>query len=582
MRNFIKRFVDASSVKSIAVFLISGFFAWFPLTNTDIWWHLATAREMLASATYLYTDPFSFTPHVECWINLHWVFQLVAYGIYQVASVKGLVLCKAALFGLTTVVVYYAIPAAKRGWIGVLLLGLAVFEVRYLVLARPIVVTTLMIALFMSLFERWRVERRVGYLLPLIPLQIIWTNAQGLFILGPVIAGAYWMGDGLIAYLVASPARSGKRIDRTAIRDISAIAGAIVLSTIVNPRHVHGILFPFKLFSRIDPNLKNIYATNVSENAPLMTLMSNEPRYFVSAVIITLLLVVSFFAALRRFRWSHAMLSIGFFALAFMAKRNILLYFIVAVPILVHNFGLVNHPEARLKDVAYYRKNIIGMMGVIILLFGFTHAKMLSISPGNGIAPFRYPQEAVRYLDGHPVGGNMFNAIRAGGYLLWERYPPHQVFIDGRLIIRTPAFFAEYLSILDNPDLFAALDRRFSITHVLVPTALHGRYKGFAARLYRLAEWKLVSYDGAWALFYHEDVASGTGINLANQTDVDRITTQLKRKWRQNPEIYQEAIGYIRQFLLQLSLNTDPLATNQEKRFSGNCPLISWVHPSKF
>ena len=58
--------------------LLSAYFVYFPITNTDIWWHLTTAREMLTQKSILYFDPFSYTLNNPEWINLHWIFQLIA------------------------------------------------------------------------------------------------------------------------------------------------------------------------------------------------------------------------------------------------------------------------------------------------------------------------------------------------------------------------------------------------------------------------------------------------------------------------------------------------------------------------
>ena len=62
---------------------------WFPLTNTDIWWHLASAREMLANGQVLRVDPFSSDVLGQSWVDVHWLFQLSAYGIYRIAGVFG-------------------------------------------------------------------------------------------------------------------------------------------------------------------------------------------------------------------------------------------------------------------------------------------------------------------------------------------------------------------------------------------------------------------------------------------------------------------------------------------------------------
>ena len=67
------------------------------------------------------------------------------------------------------------------------------------------------------------------------------------------------------------------------------------------------------------------------------------------------------------------------------------------------------------------------------------------------MSPFRFPEKIADYIEEHSVPGTMFNDLRYGGYLIWRLYPQEKVFIDTRLIIRPPEFFAEYLAISEYP-----------------------------------------------------------------------------------------------------------------------------------
>jgi len=175
------------------------------------------------------------------------------------------------------------------------------------------------------------------------------------------------------------------------------------------------------------------------------------------------------------------------------------------------------------------------------------------VPAGRYTAPFRHPEGAVQYLKTHPVGGNIFNSIRHGGYLLWHFFPPKQVFIDGRLIIRSPEYFAEYLTVCDNPELFGGVAKRFSITHVLLPTAIFDRYEKLARKLYRDPGWYLVYCDETSVVFVQKSKASTPSLDLSSSTVRDSLQTAVERKWSSSPYLKHEALSYLHSTFFSLT-----------------------------
>src|SRR5262249_31827682 len=69
----------------------------FVARNSDIWMHLASGR-LLAQGNYRFgVDPFAYTTEGVYWTNHAWLFDLIAYGLYQTIGGVGLVLVKAAV-----------------------------------------------------------------------------------------------------------------------------------------------------------------------------------------------------------------------------------------------------------------------------------------------------------------------------------------------------------------------------------------------------------------------------------------------------------------------------------------------------
>lgn len=565
---YLKRFWEltrrhAHTIWVVVAAVFCGLVVFFPLTNSDIWWHLAAGREMLVRKAFLRTDPFSFTSTGASWLDLHWLFQLLVFAIYRIGGVAGLVWGKSLLFGATCGLLFYAHAGRRDYAVGSGILCLLMFQVRFLVLARPVVLTLLLCAAFLFCLERFRTGGRWWYLFPLLPAQIVWTNSQGLFALGVFIAWAYvvgmiahWGMDGLRGQ-VRSPARG-----RREMMLLPAVPVALVLVCFVNPYGLEGVLFPLRLFGRIDPSVGNIYAENVTENAPLMSLLGREPgmvyTVFVTAGLALLAMALDF----RRIRVEHILILGGFFMLAYMAKRNILLFLFMTAPILSYHAAgigrnmLLTRLEPSIRTLL--RTVVVLLVMIAIAARARGHVEMLRLYPEKDLlSPFRYPRGAVAYLKQHPVEGNVFNSVRNGGYLLWKLYPPQQVFIDGRLIIRTPRFFADYLSVLDEPEVFDSVADRFGVTHVVLPTELFYTpapylYMPLIRKLYHDRNWSLVYTDGTSVLFVDSSRAPTPALELHSVAHVKRVAKMLRIRWRRDPYLYKEACFHLGHMLQNL------------------------------
>jgi hypothetical protein len=553
--------------------VFSAFFVYFPITNTDIWWHLTAAREMFAQKSILYFDPFSYTLNNPEWINLHWIFQLLAYVTYTFSGAGGLVFIKCiTVFGMGLFL--SLIFQNKRYMIcTATIFTLLIYSARHLILARPLVITLVCIAIFICFFERFLSTRKLFYLFLLLPLQIIWTNSQGLFLIGPVIAGCYLLGNTLNRIVYNLTVRPSIQWDIKKILPVefSIFFLLILCSCLLNPYGWQGFLFPFKLLGRIDPSQANIYARNISENMPFFSLTGKDIHYTYAVILATVGVLLSFLVNIRDFRWTHILLFGIFLYLAFMAKRNIILYFIVIPPIIGYNYSVSMKDEGQkglirtllAKQNRTIKMGVLGTVAIILIFTLFLHARTITKFPTKStLSPFRVPTGAVEYLKDHPVEGRMFNSIRYGGYLMWHFSPEKKVYIDGRLIIRPPGYFADYLSILDNPVLFPPVADRFGITHAILPTAIFYRSMPLVKWLYISPAWDMVFADGNSVVFVKSERNSYKAIQLDKDADVEKVRNTIAQNWMDDNYIQDEALLYFNNMVNSLNNNTK---TNVER-----------------
>ena len=123
----------------------------------DIWWHLAAGREMVRTGALLRTDPFSIDAAGRSWPDVHWLFQLVSYGLYAMGGLAALVVAKCIVVGASALLLFFAEKRSRSEQVlfVVLFLG-ALFAARDLLLVRPVIATLSFLSIFVFVLERHR------------------------------------------------------------------------------------------------------------------------------------------------------------------------------------------------------------------------------------------------------------------------------------------------------------------------------------------------------------------------------------------------------------------------------------------
>jgi hypothetical protein len=543
----------------IVLSLLSAFFVYFPITDTDIWWHLSAAREMVARRGILYTDPFAFTLRDPQWIDMHWLFQLCMYLIYSTLDLAGLVVVKCLIIACVCMVLSLTVPDKRFIVITAAVYTVLIFDARYLVLIRPVLVTILCITFYLWAIEYHIRTRKTAILLMLAPVQIFWTNSQGLSPIGLGIAGSYLLGESMqrIVYFVKQRPRVKLTLFTLVPADLLLLCGMLAASSLVNPWGWQGFLFPFTLLKRITPSPVNIYSYTISENIPLWNLRGHEMHHIAVVIVSVLVVCGSFWFNKRSFRWAHLFLFGIFLVLAGMAMRNILLYYTVVPVIFAYNciYGPVKGDRRILRWLVKARSKVLLKYTFLILILSFFFLlcaiQVINISryPRESmVSPFRVPVGGVQFLKRHPVEGKMFNSIRYGGYLIWQFFPEKQVFIDGRLIIRSPQFFEGYLSLLSSADRFETVTKCYGITHVILPISIFDLYLPIIKWLYYSPRWDLVYIDGESVIFYEQSVNTYGSIYLRSRSNKDAVVRYIRKLWKKDPYIRDEAIRNFNDF----------------------------------
>lgn len=491
-------------------------FAVFPLTDTDIWWHMACAREWVTA----------WTPVRGPVVNVHEYFQQVVYAVYCAGGAPLLVAFKAVLWG--GVFALFLVPAVGRRGRNARVFGnpLAVaasavllFVFRYQMEMRPVVFTLLFLGVLWNAVP-WLLARLVAgekatpgdkraaecartclVAIALLVLQWLWCRFQGLYILGP-----------LFALLCLADALYRNRPARLPARKVASVAvpAAFVALLFVMPfLHEDGLrlfLYPFGLLDRLlglTPSAA-IFASEIAENRSPLTLLLARENVLASALMVVLSVFGAVYAVMRLVRsreklvlWTTLFVTA---VLALVAERNFVLFLPVFLSAFIHHStSLISHYTSHIPH--FFSSKICQIVSIVILaiLLGFW-AKSLASYDKTMVAFQRVPVKAAEWMAQHPHSGRLFNDDRAGGYLAFVN-PRDSIYMDGRFILKSADFFARYLRYAREPEVFLRDADSLGVDRAVFPLRFYARWGGLLGTFGQSPEWDACYVDDYYIVF---------------------------------------------------------------------------------
>ncbi|HTU19430.1 MAG TPA: hypothetical protein VMG10_15325 [Gemmataceae bacterium] len=228
----------------MAVVLVFAFLASsFAVRNSDFWLHRASGRLLAEGRYQIGVDPFAFTTESRYWANHAWLFDLLLFLFCEHFSGGLLVVLKALLVSLLAVVLLRVRrPDSGLGWPAACTL-LAVLAMSPRLLLHSTCLSYVLLGLTLWLLWRPRpssaaFRRRLLHDAPVLLVFVLWVNLDDWFLLGPLLASLFWLGERL------SPGRNtGDEMPRTPVWLWTA--GLAVC--LVNPHHFHAFTLPMEL-----------------------------------------------------------------------------------------------------------------------------------------------------------------------------------------------------------------------------------------------------------------------------------------------------------------------------------------------
>lgn len=421
-------------------------FAKIRISESDIWFHLRNAQELLATHTFLRADLYTFTSAGTPLVNFEWLAELPYYFAFRSLGQSGLLAVYLVVLWLIFGGVFYL--ALRRGancadaamvtMVGVLL-GSYSFGPRMLHFGW-LCLTAVLIVL-----ERFQRTGKGLWALP--PIFALWINFHGSWVFGLVVVGIY-IASGLVEgrwnTVVA------ERWTPTQLRKFIVAFVASLAALFVNPYGFKLVWYPFDLLFR--------------QKAVRHDIIEWQSVDFHTAYgALAMLMIFSVLAAawFSREPWELRDILLVAFALwtSLTHVRFLLFAAILLVPVLAPRLSLFT-PYDRKKDKPWLNLALATLV-VVIMVWAYPNATEI-----QGLIDADFPRDALHFMQQKHITGRLFHFYDLGGYIEWNA-PGIKTFADGRADIFTyNGVLDDYLKINNIEQSLELLDK-YRIDYVL-------------------------------------------------------------------------------------------------------------------
>ena len=443
-----------------------------PISDTDLFWHLATAREALTHGL-VRSDVFSWTVRGQPVAIDQWLGQLALYEAYLAAGWRGIAILRVVL--VTALLALVAVNAARATTrpLAVVLAAVPAFVLtRVLWVDRPELMGLVCFAALLPVLHRARGGSRAA-LVGCVALVALWADLHGSFALGAV--------------LVVLVCLEGAIFDRLRRRDYALAIAATAVATIATPAGIGTWTAPG--IHLLDPPRQIQEWALIDPSTPLG-----------AAYVATLALVLLCALFGPRMPRRDLVVLLPVMLLSLTAARQAPLLAIAAAPLFSASAGsaverlrrrgrATEGPRAAGDPAPTKARGARRKEG-----FGRALSPTRALAFAPGLALFAVAlATAPAHLDEHafpraalpvlPTGDGVLARYEWGGWLIWSA-PATPVFVDGRLVpYRTSGVLDDYERILHAAPGWEEVVARRGVRALLVtpqdPVAVRARELGW-------------------------------------------------------------------------------------------------------
>jgi len=435
-----------------------------PLADLDVWWHIRLGELMVQTSSLVPADVFSYTRFGTPWPWKDWGTALLLFGTYSLGGITALVLLKASMLVGTGVLQWRQLRGRGLA-LPVVSLSVAVCmsAASFRFTERGATVSLVIVAAVLVLIDRHRAGKKgLGWVVPLVVLN---ANIHRGVLFVPVMLGALAAVE-LLEAKVLGTERAWKR---------SLVVAALgSLGIFATPFGIRIVTTTIALMGQ--------HTDLITEWAPVEYALVKRlsPATLAAMPFVALGGIVRIVKS--RDPWDAALVLLAF-GLGLQSIRH--LPYIALLGAAPAASGLA----ALGKDVWSGRLAPLLCLAPALGALLYIAGRPLP-PPGFSLAPAHYPEKGVDFIEEQGLQGPMFNEFGYGGFLIFNLWPEHRVYIDGRTdLVYTPQMVERYVRCVGDPEVFAEESDAHRVQFVIVD---NNPMQGTFAHLDTNPRWALV------------------------------------------------------------------------------------------
>ena len=480
------------------------------LSDADTGWHIRNGEHLLQTRNWVYTDVFSYSHLGGRWYAWEWLADLTMALIHQFTGLNGIVIWANLTIALTFTWLFgWLVQRGADVFFSLTFTLIGGFAASLHWLARPHLFTLLFTLILYMQLEGIQ-ARGTGKRLWMLPaLFVVWVNLHPGFVVGLVLLAIYGIGN-LLTIKIWRDAQIQVENKKRA-RLFFMLFIVCILASLINP-------YGASLYGHIGSSFlhSSFLADHINEWASpdFHTTVTKAYEFLLLSSIVVM--GISF----RRVTLVEVGLLVFFSHLSLYSRRNVPLYVVIVVPVVLGHFTSflssideLRSPKLSLSSALHsykaFSKRISSFESQFKgILFPTIAACTLIITCLNhgylgdtrvldaGFNQNQFPVKAAQFIEQAKPTGNLFTTDSWGGYIIYRFYPEYKVFLDGRFDMYGQPLIEDYLKIRDlNYDCREVLNK-YKIKWILLPVDY-----GLATALKELNEWEVI-YDDHQAIIF--------------------------------------------------------------------------------
>ena len=462
------------------------------LTTQDIGRHIANGRELVAgNFSVLFKNYYSFTDPNHPFVNHHWLFGLIFFGIEQFFGFVGVHLIHILILLSAFLILLQIFKNNSSQLISFALALPALFFLALRSEVRPESIGFLFLVNSLWQLQKIINQQKIAKsaLILLIVQQLIWVNIHISFVFGLFTPALLWG----CSVLLHSP-----QLKAAINKKLLLLIVCLFFASLVNPNFIAGLLQPFQIFTD--------YGYSVFENQTLFFLWrvvkhtTLFPYSF--AIIIMIALLIAKGKVLNKF---DLILCIIGMIMGYVALRNIPIFIVFTFPSMAKLLASIVQQKNFLGHLIRIEPQqkifIMGQLYLFIFILTLAGVFIPYVSMNNrtiGLLPGQ--NHAAEFISRNNITGPIFNNYDIGSYLIYHQ-PNLKVFTDNRPEAYGKQFFQEtYIPMQLKPEIWQEQIEKQQLQTIIFGTK-------------DITNWaqtflKYLKTDPSWSLIYQDSFIS--------------------------------------------------------------------------